>query len=140
MVGDIPFDPKVDDPAFILCDSTGVKQYHNLHDELEYNGEKSALVKSIKEQFKFRKLAGESGMIRIRFIVNCKGKTDRFRLTSATYDYKEKKFDPDITGQLLSITKNLKGWKILSDKNGPKDYYQYLIFKLSEGNLDEILP
>jgi len=98
------------------------------------------LVNTFNTQFKSNDTISESGMIRIRFLINCKGETGRFRLVEAGYDYKEKQFDPYITDQLIKITKSLKGWKILSDKFGPKDYYQYLIFKIDAGKITEILP
>lgn len=140
MVGDIAHDPKLDDPNFTLCDEKKTKQYHNLNEEMQYEGEKYALNNIFTTQYKPTGGVTDSGMIRIRFMVNCKGQTGRFRLISSGYDYKEKQFDKTITDQLMTITKSLKGWKILTDKTGPKDYYLYLIFKISDGQIKEILP
>jgi hypothetical protein len=140
MVGDIAHDPKLDDPNFTLCDDKNTKQYHNLHEEMQYEGEKYALDQTFTSQFKADPKIKDSGMIRIRFMVNCKGHTGRFRLMSSDYDYKEKQFNSAITDQLMEITKGLTGWKILSDKSGPKDYHQYLIFKITDGQIKEILP
>lgn len=140
MVGDIAPDPKLDDPNFTLCNEKNTKQYHNLNEEMQYEGEKHALDHIFTSKFKADPTIKDSGMIRIRFIVNCKGETGRFRLINSGYDYKEKQFNNAITDQLMTITKSLKGWKILSDKRGPKDYYQYLIFKITDGQIKEILP
>lgn len=140
MVGDIQQDSILDDANFVVCNEQNTMQYHNLNEEVQYEGEKYALDQTFTSQFKADPTIKDSGMIRIRFLVNCKGETGRFRLTAAGYDYKEKQFDPYITDQLIRITKGLKGWKMLSDKTGPKDYYQYLIFKMDEGNITEILP
>ncbi len=140
MVGDIDYDAKLDDTNFTLCNEKNTKQYHNLNEELQYEDEKYTLNHTFISQFKPDPTIKDSGMIRIRFIDNCKGETGRFRLISSGYDYKEKQFDKAITDQLMTITKSLKGWKILSDKRGPKDYYQYLIFKISDGQIKEILP
>jgi hypothetical protein len=140
MVGDIAYDPRLDDPNFTLCYEKNTKQYHNLNEEMQYEGDKYALVNIFATQFKPSDGATDSGIIRIRFIVNCKGQTGRFRLISSGYDYKEKQFSKVITDQLMAITKSLRGWKILSDKRGPKDYYQYLIFKITDGQIQEILP
>lgn len=140
MVGDIAHDPKLDDPNFTLCDENNTKQYHNLNEEMQYEDEKYALDQTFATQFKADPTIKDSGMIRIRFMVNCKGETGRFRLISSGYDYKEKQFNNAITDQLMTIMKNLKGWKILSDKRGPKDYYQYLIFKITDGQIKEIMP
>lgn len=107
---------------------------------MQYEGEKSALDKVFATLYKPIEKAKDSGMVRIRFLVNCKGQTGRFRMISSGHDYKEKQFDKTITDQLMSITKSLTGWKILSDKSEPKDYYQYLIFKIEDGQIKEILP
>ena len=80
------------------------------------------------EKYKSEIIKNETGLIRINFVVNCKGKTDRFRLISMNENYEEKVFVPSITEQLMSITKNLKGWK--EKKYKGVDYYQYLIFNL----------
>lgn len=140
MVGDIAHDPKLDDPNFTLCNEKNTKQYHNLNEEMQYEGEKYALENIFATHFKPSEEVMDSGMIRIRFSVNCKGETGRFRLISSGYDYKEKQFNNAITDQLMTITKSLKGWKILADKRGPKDYYQYLIFKITDGQIKEIMP
>jgi len=55
-------------------------------------------------------------------------------------NYEPKTFDKSITKQLLEITKSLTGWKILPDEQSPEDYYQYLIFKINDGQLIEIMP
>jgi hypothetical protein len=140
MVGDIAHDAALDDPNFTLCDEKNTRQYHNLNEEMQYNGEKYDLVKLFTTQYKPSEEAKDSGLIRIRFIVNCNGQTGRFRMICSGYDYKEKRFNKTITDQLMTITKSLAGWKILSEKNVPKDYYQYLIFKITDGQIIEILP
>ncbi|MBK7638291.1 MAG: hypothetical protein WAT22_04235 [Saprospiraceae bacterium] len=140
MVGDIEHDPTLDDPDFTLCNKKNTKQYHNLNEDMQYEGEKYALDKVFATLYKPIEKAKDSGMVRIRFLVNCKGQTGRFRMISSGHDYKEKQFDKTITDQLMSITKSLTGWKILSDKSEPKDYYQYLIFKIEDGQIKEILP
>ncbi|MBK9734238.1 MAG: hypothetical protein IPO92_04430 [Saprospiraceae bacterium] len=140
MVGDIEYEATLDDINFTLCDEKKTKQYHNLNEELQYDGEKYALVKIFTTQYKPTDEARDSGLVRIRFMVNCKGQTGRFRMISSGYDYKKKQFNKVITDQLMTISKSLAGWKILSDKSGAKDYYQYLIFKIKDGQIKEILP
>ena len=134
-IGEIDFKKNIDDTNFILCDSTKVKQYYTGGYGFLYDGEKFELNKIFFEKYKNVNIKNQSGLIRIQFIVNCNGETDQFRLISIDENYKEKKFDKKITSQLLMITKELKGWI-------PKniDYYQYLIFKIENGKLIEILP
>ncbi len=139
--GDIEFDEKIDRSDFKICFPEYIFQYFNDSKGSEYTGEKIALEKEIREKYVTANLKGESGLIRIRFIVNCKGETDRFRLISMDTDYNPKTFDKSITEQLMEITKNLKGWKPkLYKEQSTIDYYQYLIFKLKDGHITHILP
>lgn len=140
-VGDSEFDAALDDSAFALCqgDQKAI-QYFNDGRGMEYEGEKPALDRAFWEGYKPVE-SKESGLIRIRFIVNCKGETGRFRVMEMEKDYAETSFDSEIVDQLLRITKALDGWVVKRDRDDePTDYYQYLIFKIEKGALKEILP
>lgn len=139
-VGDIEFNVTIDNKDFELCNSKHIFQYFNNSGGLEYEGEKLAIEKEFTEKYKSEIVINETGLIRINFVVNCKGKTDRFRLISMDENYEEKFFAPTITDQLMRITKNLNGWKGKKYKGKDIDYYQYLIFKIENGQLKEILP
>ena len=139
-VGDIEFNSEIDNKDFELCSSKHIYQYFNFGDGLVYEGEKLAIEKEFTEKYKSEIIKNETGLIRINFVVNCKGKTDRFRLISMDENYKDKVFVKSITEQLMGITKNLKGWKGKKYKEREIDYYQYLIFKIENGQLKEILP
>lgn len=49
-------------------------------------------------------------------------------------------YDARITDQLMTLTRNLNGWLPQYDMGDSQDYYQYLIFKIEEGRLIELLP
>lgn len=115
-------------------------QYFNFSQGLQYEGEKWAILKAFEENYQPPVDNQQSGWIRIRFIVNCKGETGWFRLISANKNFETQTFDQAVTEQLLSITKSLKGWKLMPDEIRPKDYYQYLLFKIENGKIIEILP
>ncbi|MBV6646388.1 MAG: hypothetical protein KI790_13115 [Cyclobacteriaceae bacterium] len=139
-VGDIEYTPEFDKPDFELCHGdSSVNQYFNFGQGLQYEGEKRAILEKFENEYRPVK-SGESGLVRIRFIVNCKGETDRFRIIAMDNEYKEKEFDSRITNQLLHLTKQLNGWRILPNIQEARDYYQYLIFKIENGNIVEILP
>lgn len=139
-MGDIEHDSLSDGPNFKLCNGDeNVFQYFNIGDGLQYEGEKKALKNKFIEKYQPVN-TNQSGWVRIRFIVNCKGETSRFRVIGADPDYQTMDFDKRITNQLMDITKGLEGWKILSLRENPIDYYQYLIFKMDNGKIVEILP
>jgi len=139
-IGDIEFDSTLDNPDFELCHGeSSVNQYFNFEQGLQYEGEKKSIIDEFDNKYQPIQ-SNESGLIRIRFIVNCKGETDRFRILTMDKYFDEKEFDPRIINQLLRITKGLNGWKILPNTEEARDYYQYLIFKIEAGNIVEILP
>ncbi|MBK7232081.1 MAG: hypothetical protein IPH93_07410 [Saprospiraceae bacterium] len=140
-VDDISTDSKLDDPDFKICNQEDqIIQYFNNGQGMEYIGGKYKLDSFFYSNYKFVLNSKESGLIRIRFVVNCKGGTGRFRMIASDNQYKEKVFDPAISQQLISISKKLDGWIPKQWKNTNVDYYQYLIFKIENGKLVQILP
>lgn len=139
-IGDAEFDQNLDSPDFTLCYPNHVAQYFNYGDGLEYDGEKTAIVDVFRESYDPSLSLPESGLLRIRFIVNCQGKTGRFRLLGMDENYNEKVFDISIIDQVLNICRSLDGWNVKYDKGNAIDYYQYLIFKFEEGEIVEIMP
>ena len=139
-VGDSEFDAEIDTSNFQLCHKEfKAKQYFHFDKGLQYEGEK----KELRSQFKEKYIpidTDQSGLIRIRFIVNCEGEIGRFRMISSDLNYQEQIFDQRITDQLLSITKSLEGWIAQSIREKTRDYYQYLIFKIVNGELTDIMP
>lgn len=138
-VDSIYFDKTVDDPDFKLC-RPYVYQYFNDSKGLIFEGGKPLLVEAFSNQYNSGIVPKETGLVRIRFVVNCKGEADRFRLLGMDNDYKEKDFDKTITDQLLTITKSLKGWGVKELRGDSVDYYQYLIFSINDGIITKILP
>ena len=139
-VGDIYADAEQDDPQFMLCDDQEeVFQYFNFSRGMQIKGEKKALDRYIKTQFKNTK-ASDNGYVRVRFIVNCKGETGRFRLLVSDLQFKEASLSKELTSQLMQITKGIKGWQIIYHDGKNRDYYQYLTFKIVNGDIKEILP
>ncbi|MBK7522786.1 MAG: hypothetical protein IPI53_01030 [Saprospiraceae bacterium] len=139
-VGDITHDPGLDKTDFLLCHrEKDVRQYFNMSQGMMFEGEKSAIVGFFDKNFKPVDIQ-ESGWLRIRFIVNCKGQSGRFRMLESDENYKERPFDKKISGQIFFLTQQLSGWKILYDDKDAVDYYQYLIFKIKDGRIVKILP
>lgn len=89
---------------------------------------------------RIKKPDDQSGYITIRFIVNCKGITNRFRMYETDSLYQQFCFDPLITQQLQAITKNLHDWIPGKFDNRQYDSYYYLSFKINIGQLIDIMP
>jgi len=139
-IGDIK-ENNSDNPNFELCNGENrVIQYFNNSQGFEYYGGKTKILKIFKENYIPSKKENQNGIIRIRFIVNCKGEAGRFRILEADNNYRKFHFDSEITTQLLKTTKTLSDWIVKESHNKEVDYYQYLIFKIVNGNISEILP
>jgi len=142
-VGDISFDEQIDDVNFKLCNESKIKQYYvrrSSDTPPSYKGEKRGLEKAILSSYDFPQSEKENGYVTIRFIVNCEGKTGRFRLEEMNFDYEPQKFDEEITNQLLEIVKDLSDWIPRKSSGENLDFYQYLTFKIEKGQLTKILP
>jgi hypothetical protein len=142
-VGDINFDPLIDDQSFKICDEKQTAQYYNFSKGFHYKGEKYEIIKIFKEKYHPGMIGdkeGGTGYITIRFLVNCEGKTGLFRVQEMNLNYLPAKFDESIKSQLLEITKSLDGWLVGEYDGKNFDYYQYLTFKLDNYKLLEILP
>lgn len=140
-VGDIEQNEQIDELNFKVCNGDDkILQYFNLGKGPAYNGEKSTILKTFNSKYKASIDNNQNGLIRIRFVVNCDGKAGRFRVLQSDYNYQEIEFDKRIISQLMDITKGIENWEIQYRKEMPIDYYMYLIFKITDGQLTEILP
>lgn len=140
-VGDILFDPSSDNPDFKVC-SPRIYQYYNFG-KGNFSLEKKLIRKQFVDQFKkINNTEEENGYITIRFVVNCEGETDRFRVYEIDTKWKDTHFHPELTKQLLALTKLLRGWKPgeFPDSKNKFAFYQYLTFKIRSGDLVDILP
>jgi len=139
-IGDIEFLSSQDDESFRLCNSEKqIEQYFNDGNGLQYKGERAEIWKLFKENFKSDNSITDSGLLTLRFVVNCKGETDRFRLLEMDYNFKEINFSKAITDQILSIAKSMKGWQPKTQNGQPIDYYQVISFKIEKGKIFEIV-
>ena len=139
-VGDIVFDPAIDNHDFKVCHPDKIFQYFNNGSGPEYLNEKIGLDEYFFARYSPVELFEENGMIRIRFVVNCEGKADRFRMIACGPNYQEKVFDNRITNQLMNLTQSINDWPVKKYNKGAGDYYMYLIFKIMDGQLIDIMP
>ncbi|AMJ66364.1 hypothetical protein [Hymenobacter sp. PAMC 26628] len=145
-VGDIAFDPATDRADFKRCGEGqyDVPQYYQ--SKTAYAGGTQALRQLLVTPSLPRGTAALSGYVTVRFLVNCHGDTDRFRVTQIDADYRPAQFSPALVAELLRRTKALHGWQP-GHFPGPGahqgealDCYCYLMFKIIHGRVVDILP
>lgn len=143
-VGDIAFDAAQDRASFTRCGTYDMPQYYNIN--TTYQGG----MRAIRQQFLSATLppsgACQRGYLTIRFLVNCHGETDRFRVTQLDSVYLPTQFSAFLVAELVRRTRALHAWQPGTYAGpGPLhgqvlDSYYYLLFKIVHGRLVDILP
>jgi len=136
-VGGISFDANTDDPAFKLCNPDNVLQIYHLKTNMD---ETPIMVeKEFRAKFKSQDAwKNENALIRIRFVVNCSGTADRFRLLTLSPDLKEQPINKDLEAHILSIAKSIS-WPARRAWQQTVDYYQHFSVWIVNGELSDIV-
>ena len=136
-VGDIPFDPSLDDPNFHLNDSTRVFQYYNSSSWwLDHKDTYRDLFKTASNN---SPNPTQNGWLTIRFIINAAGQTGRFRILEMDSNYQSFHFDPRVTRELVSIISQAT-WQPAHFHGRTYDTYQYITFRFEQGRILDITP
>ena len=145
-VGDISFDPATDRSSFQRCGEGqyDVPQYYQSN--TAYTGGTQALRQQFVRAVLPRSTGPQAGYITIRFLINCHGETDRFRITQLDTAYQPAHFSPALVAALLGRAKALRAWEP-GKFSGPGthhgealDSYYYLLLKISHGRVVDVLP
>lgn len=88
---------------------------------------------------------GQSGLVRVQFVINCKGERGLFEIAGFGDDYCPRTFDTQITDQLVRICREhvpaeLSGYATDLPYSQPLDSAISLTFRLKDGQLTDILP
>jgi hypothetical protein len=138
-VGDIAFDPALDDTSFHLHDSTRVFQYYN--SVAYWLDHKDSITRFIRSRYHPPAgAANANGWLTIRFIINAEGRTGRFRVQEMDTTYQPTHFDPQISQTLLAAIKDWPDWQPAHYREKRYDTYQYVTFRLQRGRITTISP
>jgi len=107
---------------------------------LSYLGGNEVILEEYLDKFKTRSsYTSFTGYVVIRFIMNCKNETGRFRVESLANDFSLQKCPAGMQEDLLAIAKNLRGWQHAPSKDASFDYTKYINIKITNGKVIEIL-
>lgn len=162
-VGDIAFDPALDDTSFHFHDSTHVWQYYN--SAAYWLDHKDSITRFIRSRYHppadtanaadaanavraasaanaadAASAANLDGWLTIRFVINAEGRTGRFRLFGMDSAYQLIHFDPRIGAALIAAIRDWPGWTPAHYKEMRFDTYQYVTFRLRRGRITTIGP
>jgi hypothetical protein len=136
-IGDIAFNPHTDDPKFQLCNPLAVWQGYYLKTKMDETA--VGVAREIRSKFKSNDAwLNESGIIRVRFVVNCSGVADRFRALGLGFDLQEKQFSESLRSHILAIAKSIQ-WPMRRANDQTVDYYHYFSLRISNGQLTDII-
>jgi hypothetical protein len=76
--------------------------------------------------------------MRVRFVVNCNGKADRFRLLETTFDLREKTFSESLRAHVLEIARSIP-WPVRRARQQTVDYYHYFSLRIVDGQVKDII-
>ncbi|GAB3793406.1 hypothetical protein GCM10028819_04980 [Spirosoma humi] len=102
------------------------------------------LMQLIKTYYQPAHQADQSGLIWVRFVVNCEGEQGSFELGGFDEDYCPKLFDSRITNQLRDICQTRVGadpaLRQPQPANPPHDVSVAITFRLKDGRITDVLP
>ncbi|HAA14361.1 MAG TPA: hypothetical protein DCE41_22820 [Cytophagales bacterium] len=136
-VGWIAFDPDLDDATFFLCDEYNIQEYYQVNPRY---GEGSKDLRAYFESADFAWNFPDtfSGLLTVRFVINCQGETDRIRLTAVDAEYRS-----------IDLPLDREAWKDLIKGMGPwvpglvggqrYDCYKHIVFRVKNGQLTDII-
>ncbi|GEM_PF-787568 len=130
-----------DDTDFALCGhEIDIADYYNSTPQGTYVHNKRAMLDTIYAHLDKSKLAGPSGMLTFRFVVNCQGKAGRFIVQGYDQAYQKTTFSQETVDHLFSVLQRLEAWQPVVIRDQPMDAYFYITFKLKDGEITDILP
>lgn len=122
-----------------LCDLGILKPYYVTG--LDYEGGIFAIKERYQKEYITVKKGKTSGIIKIRFDVNCKGKTGNFEYETYNLKYEPTIMSDSIINQTVLIAKKLNNWiPGTNDNNENINSFKFIAIKVINGEIKEILP
>ncbi len=103
-----------------------------------YKGGKRTFQKFILNNFKNEDYS-DTGFLNLRFIINCKGEIGDMEINELDTNLERATLDKNLVDHIIDISVQKKHWHIM-DLDEPRDTYMYLIYKIENGAITEILP
>lgn len=108
--------------------------YHSAADQA-FRIDKKTFVRNVRQVYDPQDFSA-SGFFNIRFLIDCQGNIGDYEINILNTEYEVTKMDALLVDQLTYILLDKKHWKGVQER----DLYMYVILKLKDGELLEILP
>ena len=103
-----------------------------------YKGTKRTFVNYVHKNYKNQGFS-DNGFLNLRFLINCDGNIGHMEVNELDEDYLSTDLNDEMVEQLIDLSANGENWR-LPNRDKPYDVYMYLIYKIENGNITEILP
>jgi len=135
-MGEIAFDPAMDDPDFVICNESDLVHSRT---SLSYTGGRRGIEDIIRKLFDEEAQEYDfDGYISARFLVNCHGKPGRLRIEPMDDGFLEQAAPEELMELVRKSVMALDQWVVIKPANEGKDHSKYLIFKIRRGEIDAI--
>ena len=122
-----------------LCDNQKIYATHHGAPEYAYTINKKHFRETILSEYNSKDFK-DSGYLNFRFLVNCQGKAGWFEINEMDLNLEKTNLNDKMVDKLLALTSNEKHWNTLRVKGEPKNYYMYILYRIENGKITEILP
>ena len=134
-IGDIDYDPTLDDPAFVVCHKK-VFQYYSVG--TVYHGGRKAMRDQFLNDLGQVEFEQKTGYIIFRFMVNCKGEAGRYRIQQVDLNLNNTTFNPHMLVTVQDAVERLNQWIPGTLKGKHVDSYYQIHFKIQKGKIIDI--
>ncbi len=137
-VGEIYIDKATRTTGFSLCkDENKPHGFYSSAAPHIYKKNKLAFKEFIAQQYQNRN-RDDNGYLNLRFHINCRDETGNLIINELNADLEPSNLNATLVEQLVDLSMRSENWRTA---NHPTlNYYMYLIFKIENGNVTEILP
>lgn len=138
-IGWIPFDKNLDDPNFIVCDELNIEEYYQVAPSY---GEGMPAIRKYIWAYKplLDPLCEQDGYVIIRFVINCQGRTDRYRTKFMSLNYiDESSLNAQLQKKINQVVRNMGNWTPGKYEGRTYDCYQHLKFLFKDSQLVDVL-
>lgn len=125
-------------PNFKRCSDYRPRGYYSSIGFNIFDNNKAHFKRFFQSNFKSSHYT-DSGMLNLRFIINCKGEVGDMEVNQLNNDYQLTEMNNDLVEEIIQLTAKKENWVISNNKSN-NDKYMYLIFRLEDGKITEILP
>lgn len=137
-VGYLPPSNKDHSEDFIRCNPNLPLGFYSSSGPYIYKGNKSKFRKFILDSFNNNDF-DDNGILNLRFIINCHGEVGDIEVNELDYGFEKITMSNALVDKLKELAFKRENWNFnLVEK--PMDYYMYLLFRIENGKVVEILP